>query len=61
MVALAAKDKDQVQRFYDTGHNGGPVRDLLTTWRDYAAYFRDPDGNKLNAFAIKGLMPADRV
>ena len=58
MVALEAASRDQVQRLYDIalaqggtcegppGPRGGPF---------YAAYFRDPDGNKLNAF----LMEAD--
>ncbi|MFT4912614.1 MAG: putative lactoylglutathione lyase [Brevundimonas sp.] len=60
MVALEAASRDQVQRLYDIalahggtcegppGPRGGPF---------YAAYFRDPDGNKLNAF----LMEADAV
>ena len=58
MVALEAKDEAQVQR---------PVRHRAGQWRDrrrsppgdrgggfYAGYFRDPDGNKLNAFVMKG-------
>lgn len=56
MVALAAKDKDQVKRLYDIAlaHGGkdegapGPRGDSGF----YAAYFRDPDGNKLNAFVM---------
>lgn len=55
MVALEAKDKEQVQRLYDIAlaHGGsdegapGPRGDSF-----YAAYFRDPDGNKLNAFIM---------
>jgi catechol 2,3-dioxygenase-like lactoylglutathione lyase family enzyme len=55
MVALDAKDKEQVHRLYDIalahggtcegppGPRGGPF---------YAGYFRDPDGNKLNAFVM---------
>lgn len=53
MVALEAKDKEQVHRLYDIAlaHGGtcegppGPRGDSF-----YAGYFRDPDGNKLNAF-----------
>lgn len=56
MVALEAKDKDQVHRLYDIAlaHGGtcegppGPRGDQGF----YAAYFRDPDGNKLNAFIM---------
>ena len=55
MVALAAKDKEQVHRLYDIAlaHGGtcegppGPRGDSF-----YAGYFRDPDGNKLNAFIM---------
>ncbi|QJQ32498.1 VOC family protein [Sphingomonas lacunae] len=55
MVALEAKDKDQVHRLYDIAlaHGGtcegppGPRGDGF-----YAGYFRDPDGNKLNAFVM---------
>jgi len=55
MVALQAKDKAQVDRIYkiamsmgaqDEG-KPGPRGDTF-----YAAYFRDPDGNKLNAFVM---------
>lgn len=56
MVALEAKDKAQVHRLYDIAlaHGGtcegppGPRGDSGF----YAAYFRDPDGNKLNAFIM---------
>ena len=56
MVALQAKDKEQVSRLYDIAlaHGGtdegapGPRGDEGF----YAAYFRDPDGNKLNAFTM---------
>ena len=56
MVALEAKDTDQVQRLYDIAlaHGGsdegapGPRGDEGF----YAGYFRDPDGNKLNAFCM---------
>lgn len=55
MPALQAKDKEQVHRIYDIAlaHGGtcegkpGPRGDHF-----YAAYFRDPDGNKLNAFVV---------
>lgn len=55
MVALEAKDKAQVHRLYDLAiaHGGtcegppGPRGDGF-----YAGYFRDPDGNKLNAFVM---------
>ncbi|NRA31649.1 MAG: VOC family protein [Parvularculaceae bacterium] len=55
MVALEANDKDQVVRLYEIAlaHGGtcegkpGPRSDGF-----YAAYFRDPDGNKLNAFVM---------
>lgn len=53
MVALEARDKDQVDRLHALAlaHGGsdegapGPRGEGF-----YAAYFRDPDGNKLNAF-----------
>ncbi len=56
MVALEAKDKDQVHRLHEIAlaHGGtcegppGPRGDSGF----YAAYFRDPDGNKLNAFIM---------
>lgn len=55
MVALEAKDKEQVERLYELAlaHGGtcegppGPRGDNF-----YAGYFRDPDGNKLNAFIM---------
>jgi catechol 2,3-dioxygenase-like lactoylglutathione lyase family enzyme len=55
MVALEAKDKDQVHRLYDIAlANGGtcegPPGPRGETF--YAGYFRDPDGNKLNAFLM---------
>ena len=56
MVALAAQDKDQVQRIYDIAlANGGSDEGAPGPRGDegfYAAYFRDPDGNKLNAFVM---------
>lgn len=55
MVALEAADPDQVARLHAAAlaHGGsdegapGPRGENF-----YAAYFRDPDGNKLNAFVI---------
>jgi predicted lactoylglutathione lyase len=56
MVALEAKDKDQVQRLYDIAlANGGSDEGAPGPRGDegfYAGYFRDPDGNKLNAFCM---------
>lgn len=61
MVALQAKDREQVQRLYDIalanggsdegapGPRGEPDAQGNTF---YAGYFRDPDGNKLNAFCM---------
>ncbi|MEY3841532.1 MAG: hypothetical protein RLZZ542_642, partial [Pseudomonadota bacterium] len=55
MVALEASSREQVHRLHDIAlaHGGtcegppGPRGDSF-----YAAYFRDPDGNKLNAFLM---------
>ena len=57
MVALQAKDKEQVQRLYDIAlANGGtcegPVGPRGDDGAFFAGYFRDPDGNKLNAFTM---------
>jgi catechol 2,3-dioxygenase-like lactoylglutathione lyase family enzyme len=57
MVALRAKDLDQVKRLYDLalsmgGTDEGPPGDRGGGF--YAAYFRDLDGNKLNAFCMTG-------
>ncbi len=55
MVALEARDKDQVQRLYDIAlANGGTDEGPPGPRGDgfYAGYFRDPDGNKLNAFVM---------
>ena len=56
MVALAAKDKAQVDRIYNLAmsmgaKDEGPPGDRGGGF--YAAYFRDPDGNKLNAFIME--------
>ena len=53
MIALEAKDKEQVHRLYDIAlANGGTCEGPPGPRGDegfYAGYFRDPDGNKLNA------------
>ena len=61
MVALQAENRDQVKRLYDIalanggsdegepGPRGEPDENGM---QFYAAYFRDPDGNKLNAFLM---------
>lgn len=57
MVALEAKDKEQVHRLYDIAlANGGTCEGKPGPRGDnfYAGYFRDPDGNKLNAFIMTG-------
>jgi catechol 2,3-dioxygenase-like lactoylglutathione lyase family enzyme len=55
MVALRAKDAEQVKRLYDLalsmgGTDEGPPGDRGGGF--YAAYFRDLDGNKLNVFCM---------
>jgi catechol 2,3-dioxygenase-like lactoylglutathione lyase family enzyme len=55
MVALEAKDKDQVHRLYDLAlANGGTCEGPPGPRGEafYGGYFRDPDGNKLNAFIM---------
>lgn len=56
MVALQARDKDQVHKLYEIAlANGGSDEGAPGPRGDegfYAAYFRDPDGNKLNAFTM---------
>ena len=57
MVALEAKDEAQVQRLYDIALANGGTDEGAPGDRGggfYAGYFRDPDGNKLNAFVMKG-------
>jgi catechol 2,3-dioxygenase-like lactoylglutathione lyase family enzyme len=56
MVAFEAKDEAQVQRLYDIAlANGGSDEGAPGPRGEgfYAAYFRDPDGNKLNAFVMQ--------
>jgi predicted lactoylglutathione lyase len=53
MIALEAKDKAQVDRIYKLALSLGGKDEGAPGQRSegfYAAYFRDPDGNKLNAF-----------
>ena len=55
MVAFEARDHDQVQRIYDLALANGGIDEGAPGPRGegfYAGYFRDPDGNKLNAFVM---------
>jgi len=55
MVALEASDQAQVQRLYDIALANGGTDEGAPGDRSggfYAGYFRDPDGNKLNAFVM---------
>lgn len=56
MVALEARDEAQVARLHEIAlANGGSCEGKPGPRGDggfYAAYFRDPDGNKLNAFVM---------
>jgi len=56
MVALEAKDRAQVDRLYEIAMANGATDEGAPGPRGdegfYAAYFRDPDGNKLNAFVM---------
>jgi catechol 2,3-dioxygenase-like lactoylglutathione lyase family enzyme len=56
MVALAARDKAQVDRIYKLALSLGGTDEGPPGPRGeggfYAAYFRDIDGNKLNAFVM---------
>jgi predicted lactoylglutathione lyase len=57
MVALAAKDPAQVDRIYKKAIELGAKDEGPAGPRGegfYAGYFRDPDGNKLNAFCMTG-------
>jgi len=57
MVALQAKDREQVDRLHAIAlANGGSCEGQPGPRGDtfYAGYFRDPDGNKLNAFLMTG-------
>jgi len=53
MVALAMRSQDQVDSFYKKAMELGATDEGAPGPRGggfYAGYFRDPDGNKLNAF-----------
>ena len=55
MAAFAAKDKEQVDRVHKLALSLGGTCEGPPGQRSpqfYAAYFRDPDGNKLNAFVM---------
>jgi predicted lactoylglutathione lyase len=56
MIALAAKDKAQVDRIYKLALSLGGTDEGAPGPRGeggfYAGYFRDPEGNKLNAFVM---------
>ncbi len=55
MVALAAKDTAQVHRLHEIALANGGTCEGEPGDRGggfYAGYFRDPDGNKLNAFVM---------
>ena len=57
MVALGAKDQAQVDRLHAIALDNGGTDEGAPGVRGggfYAAYFRDPDGNKLNAFCMPG-------
>lgn len=57
MVALEAKDRAQVDRLHAIAlANGGSDEGAPGPRGEsfYAGYFRDPDGNKLNAFIMDG-------
>ena len=55
MVALEAKNRDQVHRLHAIALAHGGTDEGAPGPRGegfYAGYFRDPDGNKLNAFVM---------
>lgn len=58
MVALQCSDPDHVKRVYDAAMAAGASDEGAPGPRGdegfYAGYFRDPDGNKLNAFCMNG-------
>ena len=56
MIALACPNKETVHKIYDKAialgaQDEGPAGPRGDTGF-YCGYFRDPDGNKLNAFAM---------
>lgn len=57
MVALEVGSREQIHRLHEVALAHGGVCDGPPEPRGegfYAAYFRDPDGNKLNAFMMEG-------
>jgi catechol 2,3-dioxygenase-like lactoylglutathione lyase family enzyme len=55
MFAVMAKDEDQVRRVHAAALTNGGSCEGPPGQRDngfYAAYFRDPDGNKMNSFCV---------
>lgn len=56
MAAFEARDAEQVDRLYQIALDHGGTDEGAPGPRGdggfYAAYFRDPDGNKLNAFVM---------
>ena len=57
MVALEARNEEQVKKIYQIALDHGGTSEGEPGERSngfYAAYFRDPDGNKLNAFVMTG-------
>lgn len=53
-VALQVEDPEQVQRLYELALAQGGRGEAEPCERGgfYGAYFRDPDGNRLNAFCV---------
>jgi predicted lactoylglutathione lyase len=62
MAALGASSREQIHQLYDIAlANGGSCEGPPGPRGNgfYAAYFRDPDGNKLNAFMMEpGFVPS---
>lgn len=54
LVPLQVEDPEQVQRLYEIALRNGGAGEGAPCERGgfYAAYFRDPDGNRLNAFCV---------
>ncbi len=55
LAPLQAEDPEQVRRLYEIALSHGGIADEAPQDHGgglYAAYFRDPDGNRLNAFCV---------
>lgn len=56
MISIACPDKDAVHKIYDKAMELGAQDEGAAGPRGdsgfYCGYFRDPDGNKINAFAM---------